>query len=87
MKILSILAALLVFGCSSEKETKCKKYADMEIKCGGYPADEQAITRKMADGFCQEALGGDDLLNLGQEIECAQKHSDCSSYSTCAERD
>ncbi len=83
MRAIALVARFLVFGCSSEKDKKCEKYADMEIKCGGYPVEEHDVTRKMATGFCLEALGGDDLLNLKPEIECAQKGNECSAYQSC----
>lgn len=83
MKAFVVLMSFLVLGCGSEKAEKCEKYTDMEIKCGGYPASEVEMTRKMATGFCLEALGGEDLLNLKPEIACAQTHKDCSGYESC----
>ena len=44
---LALAASLLAAaGCG---KTECQKYADMEWKCGDYPAKEEDITRQMAD--------------------------------------
>tara|TARA_R110002073_G_scaffold108266_1_gene243148 strand:- start:2999 stop:3271 length:273 start_codon:yes stop_codon:yes gene_type:complete len=85
MKLIAILTSFLILGCSSEEDKICETYADMEVKCGGYPVDQNKMTHKMAKGFCLEALGGDDMLNLGPEIECSKKIEECSAYARCEE--
>ncbi len=39
----------------------------------------------MSEGFCVETLKGDDMLDLGAEIECAQKDKNCAEYKRCVE--
>ncbi len=85
MKPIAILACLLAFGCTSETEKKCEKYASMEVRCGDFPKNQHDTTKKLAQGFCEEALGGNDMLNIKPEVECAQKASSCSEYAECQE--
>ncbi|MBA3457757.1 MAG: hypothetical protein H0T42_32040 [Deltaproteobacteria bacterium] len=84
LPLASLLAAA---GCG---KTECEKYADMEWKCGNYPAKEEAITRQMAQGMCVGAKDlKDDELGLGAkfkaEAECAKKHDDCAGYKACTD--
>jgi hypothetical protein len=83
-KLLFVSVALFVAGCS---KTKCEKYADIEVKCGGIPAKEEDITRKLAEGMCEAA--DKDKSELAQhfkkEAECAAKFSDCAQYKACTE--
>lgn len=78
--VVFIAAALTACG-----KSKCEKYADMEWKCGHYPADEKDITKTLARGMC-EASDDPDAKELGQRIkaeaECA-KYEDCESYKKC----
>ena len=82
---LSLLAAA---GCS---KTRCEKYGDMEVKCGGYPKSEEEITRAMAKGMCEGAEKG--MAELGElaakfkaESACAEKHDgNCDAYKKCVE--
>ncbi len=83
------LASLLVApGCG---KTECQKYADMEWKCGDYPAKEESITRQMAEGMCEGAKEmEDDKSGLGAhfkaEAACAKKHpDDCKAYKACTD--
>ncbi len=85
MKHVAILACLLALGCTSETEKKCEKYAELEVRCGDFPKDQRDMTKKLAQGFCEEALGGNDMLNLKPEVACAQKHSSCAEYLVCQE--
>ena len=46
------LSMVALAGCS---KSRCENYADMEIKCGGYPKSEEDITRAMAEGACESS--------------------------------
>jgi hypothetical protein len=85
LPLASLLAAA---GCG---KTECQKYADMEWKCGDYPAKEEGITRQMAEGMCEGAKEmDDDKSGLGAhfkaEAACAKKHlDDCAAYKACTD--
>jgi len=86
---LPVAAALLASaGCG---KSECQKYADMEWKCGDYPAKEEDITRQMAEGMCEGAKSIDeDKSGLGAhfkaEAACATKHAnDCAAYKACTD--
>lgn len=81
------LAALLAAPACAK--TTCEKYADMEVKCGEYPANEREITHDLSQGFCMAANSEDDpaakemIAHFKQEAECATKSSDCAAYKAC----
>jgi hypothetical protein len=87
---LSLAALVAAVGCG---KTECQKYADMEWKCGDYPAKEEDITRQMAEGMCEGAKSmneKDDTSGLVShfkaEAACAAKHAnDCAAYKACTD--
>ena len=54
---LPLAALLTATGCG---KTECQKYAEMEWKCGDYPAKEESITKQMAEGMCEGAKDCED---------------------------
>jgi hypothetical protein len=92
MRIASLLvSALALFAVAACGKSTCEKYADMEVKCGNYPADEKQITRDLAQGFCMAADSDDDpaaqemAAHFKAEAECAKQHSDCVAYKACTD--
>ena len=85
LPLASLLAAA---GCG---KSECQKYADMEWKCGNYPAKEEDITRQMAEGMCEGAKQmNEDKSGLGAhfkaEAACAKQHpNDCAAYKACTD--
>lgn len=88
MRIACVLVALLAVGCG---KSKCETYADMEIRCGGYPKSEEDITRKLAQGMCATTGSTEPgLREISERIErqaaCAVKHDgDCAAYKACSD--
>ena len=86
--LVSVAALLAAPACG---KSTCEKYADMEVKCGSYPADEKQITHDLAQGFCMAADSDDDpaaqemAAHFKAEAECAKKHSDCVEYKACTD--
>jgi hypothetical protein len=87
----SILIALpFVLAATACGKTECEKYADMEWKCGNYPASEETITRQAAQGMCMGAKDMEDdtsgvVEHFRKEAACAAKHSDCAAYKACTD--
>jgi hypothetical protein len=88
MKIV-LLGLLLSLGCG---KSRCEKYADMEIRCGGYPASEEDITRKLAEGMCETTGSVDKSISasIEREADCAVRFlakdgADCAGYNACKE--
>jgi len=85
---LSLAALLAAAGCG---KTECQKYADMEWKCGNFPAKEEDITRQMAEGMCEGAKSMDEdksgmVAHFKAEAACATKHpDDCAAYKACSD--
>ena len=85
--LLILLVALAAFSCG---EDECKRYADYELKCFDWPADELEITRQLAEGLCKMAKEGghtgvekeiaDDTL---REVRCAKSAKSCEDYRRC----
>ena len=84
---LPIAAVLAAAGCG---KTECQKYAELEWKCGDFPATEESITKQMAEGMCEGAKQMEnDTSGLGAhftgEAACAKQHpDDCKAYKACA---
>jgi len=78
----------LATACGKSSAT-CKKYAELEWKCGDYPESEKEITLKLAEGMCEEALSSKEsdeaAAMFKREAECAKKSKDCASYNACKE--
>jgi len=89
MRIALLFAALLVVP-SCAKST-CEKYADMEVKCGQYPASERDITHDLSQGMCMAADSDDDPAakemteRFRKEAACAKQTSDCTAYKACTD--
>jgi hypothetical protein len=79
-----VLVGLFVVGCG---KSECEKYADMEWKCGNYPAKEEDITRKLSEGMCEAAKTekSEFAQKFKKEAECAAKFSDCTQYKACTD--
>lgn len=79
-----LLIAVLVSACG---KSQCEKYADMEWKCGNYPAKEEDITRKLSEGMCEAAKTekSEFAQKFTKEAECAAKFSDCAQYKACTD--
>lgn len=82
---MSIAFCLLIWGCSSSEDKVCSHYGDLEARCSDFPKGEHSDVRKMAAGFCERAQQGDDILELGAEIQCSKEHKDCAAYNKCKE--
>jgi hypothetical protein len=95
MKLLRALPLLLVLlaasGCKKEKEKSskdmsiCERYADLELKCGGYGEGARSI----AQSTCEKGRGGSqELLDkmVAVESECAVPDTTCDAYKACVEK-
>jgi hypothetical protein len=89
MRNVLLVAAVLLGACG---KSRCEKYAEMEIRCGGYPASEEDITRKLAEGMCETTDTVDKSLAapIEHEADCAVKFlnkdsADCAGYKQCKE--
>jgi hypothetical protein len=85
MRIIFLAGVVALAGCS---KSRCEKYADMEIKCGGYPKSEEDFTRAMAEGACESMDKNDKVIgaHIQHEADCAAKHmNDCAAYKACTE--
>lgn len=81
--------ALALAGCG---KSRCEKYAEMEVRCGGYPKSEEDITRAMAEAACETTDKNDKVLGarFQHEADCAVKFlskdsADCAGYKACSE--
>lgn len=85
---LPLASLLATVGCG---KTECQKYADVEWKCGDFPAKEEDITRQMAEGMCEGAKDMKDdttgiVAHFRAEAACAKKHpDDCAAYKACSD--
>jgi len=91
MQFLYIALAIGLFAAGCGK-SRCEKYAEMEIRCGGYPASEEDLTRKLAEGMCETTGSVDKALAAPVEhaADCAVKFlgkdtADCGGYKQCVE--
>src|SRR5688572_26226649 len=94
MKLLRVLPLLLAVlaapGCKKkEKASKdmsiCERYADLELKCGGYGEGARDIARST----CEKGRGGSqELLDkmVAVESECAVPDTTCDAYKACVEK-
>jgi hypothetical protein len=96
MKLLRALPLLvLVFasasGCGEKKKSSkemsvCERYADLEVRCGGYGEGARGIARST----CEDAQKGDEDDLLGKMIKlestCAVPDTDCDTYKACVEK-
>ena len=85
-----VLALLAIAACG---KPVCETYADMEWKCGNYPADEKAITMTLARAACEAGSTSpipeerDAMAIYAHEGDCAERHaSDCDAYAACKQR-
>lgn len=87
--VVSVLAGLFVLPACGK--STCEKYADMEVKCGNYPAAEKEITHDLAQGMCMAADSESDPAvkemaeHFAKEAACAKKTSDCAEYKACTD--
>jgi len=77
---LAVVLALAACG-----KSKCEKYADMEWKCGKFPASEKDITLKLAEGMCEASDSDKALAKFAKEADCAAKAKDCAAYKACTD--
>lgn len=88
MNILPLLLCGLVTTTACKKST-CEKYADMEVTCGGIPANEADMTRAMAQGMCSEdpPAGAEEFSKqIRREASCAANTTDCAVYKACTDK-
>ena len=84
MRFALLFVALAALAACSK--SKCEKYADMEWKCGNYPANEKEITMKLSEGMCSAAENGEkELQRFAKEADCAVKAKDCAEYKACGD--
>ena len=89
MRFAVLFAAALALPLSACGKSTCQKYADMEVKCGEYPAAEKDMTHDLAQGFCMAADSDNDPAakemseHFKAEAKCAEKTSDCAEYRDC----
>jgi len=76
-------AFLLLLALAACGRSKCEKYADMEWKCGHFPANEKDMTLQMAQGFCAAADSDKAMARFGKEADCATKFTTCEDYKKC----
>lgn len=84
------LALLVSAACG---KPVCETYADMEWKCGNYPADEKAITLTLARAACEAGASSaiaeerTAMALHAHEGACAERHAnDCTAYEACKAR-
>ena len=85
-----LLVVVPAAGCkekakSSKDMSICERYADLELKCGGYGEGARDIARST----CEEArTGKDDLMSqlVALESECALPDTTCDAYKACVEK-
>ena len=87
MKLLRALPLLLVLfaACDKKKDSLCDRYADLEVRCGGYGEGARGI----ATSTCEKAQKpGDDVMLKMIKIEsaCALPDTDCDAYKACVEK-
>lgn len=97
----SIVALAVAYGftllaASGCGKSTCEKYAEMEYRCGGYPASEESDTKMIAEAMCEGANMVDEpearaiTDRFKQEAACAARylksdHADCGGYKACTE--
>jgi hypothetical protein len=84
-----LLVFALLTGCG---KSRCEKYAEMEVRCGGYPKSEEKLTRQLSEGMCETTGSVDKSLAAPVEhgADCAEKflksdYADCAGYKKCVE--
>jgi hypothetical protein len=88
VKVVALLVPLALLAACGK--STCEKYADMEWKCGNYPASEKDITKALAQGMCEAAESQNaELKDMGdhfkKEAACAAKFTDCAQYKACTD--
>ena len=88
------LLLLASAGCKEKEKSKssgdtsiCARYADLELKCGGYGEGARDIARTT----CEDARGAkkdaDMMMKMiALESECALPDTDCDAYKACVEK-
>ena len=88
--LILVLVMAAMTACSSGEKSVCSKYADLEIRCGDIPESEHAITRKLAEGICREAMKerSDNELTASfrADVSCAKIVSSCAEYQECKDK-
>jgi hypothetical protein len=95
-RLLLVLVIVVLGACESKGKPKpgtgsvCERYAELEVRCGGYTGDEAKETLKLAAEYCTKARAGDkeDVMSalIALESECAAKETECAAYEACVEK-
>ena len=72
---------------SSTPQTRCDKYAAMEVKCSGHSGED---VRAMAKQFCESSAKDKDsnvmAAMISLEADCAETETECDAYKACVEK-
>jgi hypothetical protein len=98
MNLLRALPLLLLLASACKEKEKeqtkssgdtslCARYADLELKCGGYGEGAREIARTT----CEDARGAkkdaDMMMKMiALESKCALPDTDCDAYKACVEK-
>ncbi len=95
-RLLLAFALVMLGGCESKPKAKsgpasiCERYAELEVRCGGYTGAEAKETLEVAADYCVKARAGDkaDVMSalIALESECAAKETECEAYQACVEK-
>lgn len=98
-RLFLVMVVIALAGCEKSKDkakpkpgegSVCERYAELEVRCGGYQGAAATETLKVAHDYCVEARAGDksDVMSalIALESECAAKHTDCDPYKACVEK-
>lgn len=87
MQFIVLAIALSAAGCG---QSRCEKYAEMELRCGGYPTNEADLVRKLSKGMCETTGSVDQAIArpVAHGADCAVKFltkdsADCANYKQC----
>jgi hypothetical protein len=82
-----LLLILMAAGCG---KSRCEKYAEMQVRCGGNPKSEDDVTRTVSEGFCEQAdtINAEFAARKRREADCAVRFlkkdtADCAGYKAC----
>jgi len=94
MKLLLALPMCLLValaGCDEKKKSSkdlslCERYADLELRCGGYGEGARGIARSTCEDAHKAAADDVMLKMIKLESECALPDTDCDAYKACVEK-
>jgi hypothetical protein len=90
MRIALVFASLVIAAACGK--SRCEKYAEMEVRCGGYPKAEEDLVRTMSEGMCEttDTVEKELAAPVEHAADCAAKFlkkdsADCHGYKQCKE--